>query len=353
MQARGRGLRRHGGSALDGVSLLDHDEGATPPMPDIGSPTFDQLRVFLAIVETGSFSAAARKLNRQQSVISYTIANLEAQLGGLSLFERKTRRPALTLAGHAILADARQLASGVDGLQARARGLLAGLEAEVAIAVDVMLPTRRLVAALATFRDAFPTVTLRLYVEALGSVARLVLDRTCSVGVSGPMLRPVDGLEQRPIGSVWMIAVASPRHPLARLPAPLSKTEARRHVQLVLTDRSDLTVGQDFAVLSPQTWRLADLGAKHALLVEGLGWGNMPEVMVREDLAQGRLVLLDIANHPGHRYMLSAVHRSDQPPGPAAKWLLERLAGSSAEDDLGAAQVAGLEPPPDAELDQA
>src|ERR1700753_4261932 len=153
-------------------------------MPDLGTPTLDQLRVFLAIVETGSVSAAARKLNRQQSVISYTIANLEAHLGGLSLFERKTRRPTLTDAGHAILADARQLAAGADGLQARARGLLAGLEAEVAIAVDVMLPTRRLVAALAAFREVFPTVTLRLYMEALGSVARLVLDRTCSVGAS-------------------------------------------------------------------------------------------------------------------------------------------------------------------------
>jgi DNA-binding transcriptional LysR family regulator len=306
-------------------------------MPDLGSPTLDQLRVFLAIVETGSFSAAARKLNRQQSVISYTIANLEAQLGGLSLFERKTRRPALTDAGHAILADARQLAAGADGLQARARGLLAGLEAEVAIAVDVMLPTRRLVAALAAFREAFPTVTLRLYTEALGSVARLVLDRTCSVGVSGPMvLLQIEGLEQRPIGTVQLIAVASPWHPLARCAAPITLAEARRHVQLVLTDRSELTLGRDFAVLSPQTWRLADLGAKHALLIEGLGWGNMPELMVREDLASGRLVTLDVENRPGNRYTLFAVHRSDRPPGPAARWLLDRLSGASAEDDLAA-----------------
>lgn len=305
-------------------------------MPDLGSPTLDQLRVFLAIVETGSFSAAARKLNRQQSVISYTVANLEAQLGGLSLFERKTRRPTLTDAGHAILADARQLAAGADGLQARARGLLAGLEAEVAIAVDVMLPTRRLVAGLAAFREVFPTVTLRLYMEALGSVARLVLDRTCSVGASGPMLRGMDELVQWPIGTVRMVAVASPCHPLASIAAPITQAEASRHVQLVLTDRSELTAGQDFAVLSPQTWRLADLGAKHALLIEGLGWGNMPEVMVREDLAAGRLVSLDIESRPGGRYTLVAVHRCDQPPGPAARWLLERLSGASADDDLAA-----------------
>lgn len=304
-------------------------------MPDVGTPTFDQLRVFLAIVETGSFSAAARKLNRQQSVVSYAVATLESQLGGLRLFERRTRRPSLTEAGRAILADARQLGLDVDALRARARGLLAGLEAEVAIAVDVMLPTGRLVQALSEFRDGFPTVNLRLYVEALGSVARLVIDRTCSVGVSGPMVPGLDDLDHRPMGCVVMVAVAAPGHPLARDGGPVTLPQVRNHVQLVLTDRSDLTRGQDFAVLSPQTWRLADLGAKHALLLAGLGWGNMPEPMVRGDLAFGRLVALDIENRPRHRFALFGVNRTDRPPGPAARWLMERLSGASAEEDLG------------------
>ncbi len=304
-------------------------------MTDVGTPTLEQLRVFLTIVETGSFSAAARKLNRQQSVVSYSVANLEAQLGGLSLFERRTRRPTLTEAGQAILADARQLGLGVDALRARARGLLAGLEAEVAIAVDVMLPTCRLVAALADFREAFPTVNLRLYVEALGSVTRLVLDRVCRVGVSGPMVQEIDGLEQRPVGIVKMLAVAGPMHPLGRS-QPVTQAEARSHVQLVLTDRSDLTRGQDFGVLSPQTWRLADLGAKYALLLQGLGWGSMPEPMVRGDIVAGRLIALDIVNRPPPRYALFAVHRSDQPPGPAARWLLDQLSGATPEEDLGA-----------------
>ena len=305
-------------------------------MPEVGTPTLDQLAVFLTIVETGSFSAAARRLNRRQSVISYTVATLESQLGGLKLFERKTRRPTLTEAGKAILADARQLGIGVSALRAKAGGLLAGLEAEVAVAVDVMLPTARLVAGLAAFREAFPTVTLRLYVEALGSVARLVLDGTCSIGLSGPMLQSLDGFEQRPIGSIRMIAVAAPGHPLAARGGPVLQVEARAHVQLVLTDRSDLTRGQDFAVLSPQTWRLADLGAKHALLLQGLGWGNMPEAMVRADILAGRLIVLAIENRPSTRYTISAVHRSDRAPGPAARWLLDRLCGAGPEDDLGA-----------------
>ncbi len=305
-------------------------------MPAIGSPTLDQLRVFLAIVETGSFSAAARKLNRQQSVVSYTVANLEAQLGGLVLFERKAHRPRLTEAGQAMLGDARRLALGMDALQSRARGMLAGLEPEVAVAVDVMLPTQRLVAALAAFRESFPTVTLRLYVEALGSVAKLVLDRTCSIGLSGPMITPRDDLDQQAVGYVTMVAVAAPDHPLAVQPAPLPSAALREHVQLVLTDRSDLTRGRDFAVGSPQTWRLADLGAKHALLRQGLGWGNMPAPMVRDDFETGRLKQLMLSDRAPHRYMLTAMRRNDDPPGPAGAWLLRALSGASPDEDLGA-----------------
>jgi DNA-binding transcriptional LysR family regulator len=193
------------------------------------------------------------------------------------------------------------------------------------------------VAALAAFRDAYPTVTLRLYVEALGSVSRLVLDGLCSLGVSGPMLPMLDGLEQRPMGYIVMIAVAAPDHPLARLGRPLTTADVRDQVQLVLTDRSDLTAGRDFAVLSAQTWRLADLGAKHALLCRGLGWGNMPQTMVRDDIAAGRLVRLDIEGRPPHRFALFAIHRDAQPPGPAGRWLMTRLAGNTADEDLGAA----------------
>ena len=109
-------------------------------MSEPGSPTLDQLQIFLAVVEEGSFAAAGRRLNRAVSVISYGVSNLEAQLG-LTLFTREgTKRPVLTPEGEAILADARVVAAGLDGLRARARGLLEGLEAEVSLAVDVMLP---------------------------------------------------------------------------------------------------------------------------------------------------------------------------------------------------------------------
>jgi len=105
--------------------------------------------------------------------------------------------------------------------------------------------------------------------------------------------------------------------------------ELRDHIQLVLTDRSNLTKGQDFNVLSTETWRLGDLGAKHELLLAGVGWGGMPEALVADDLAAGRLVLLDIEGRSPDEYLIYGVYRADAPPGPAGRWFLDRLAGPS------------------------
>lgn len=296
-----------------------------------GTPTFDQLRIFLMIVETGSFAAAGRRLNRAVSVISYGIANLEAQLG-LLLFEREgTRKPQLTVAGRALLAEARHISHGMDGLRAKVKGLLDGLEAEVDFAVDVMLPSERLGKVLRAFAAEFPTVQLRLHVEALGAITAMVLDGNAVVGISGPLAAGVEGVECIGAGSVPMVPVAAPDHPLGRMER-IPPGAGRDYTQLVLTDRSRFTEGQDYSVMSPKTWRLADLGAKHALLREGIGWGNMPLPMIEPDLIDGSLIRLSMPDHPGGMYRFAGVWRRDTPPGPAAAWLLDQFVALGQDD---------------------
>lgn len=301
-------------------------------MANPGTPTFEQLRTFLAVVDTGSFAAAGKRLNRAVSVISYGVANLEAQLG-VTLFEREgSRKPQLTVAGRALLAEARAVAQGVDSLRAKVKGLLEGLEAEVDLAVDVMLPADRLGKVLRAFAEQYPTVTLRLHVEALGAIVSLVLDRQAVIGVSGPLAAGVDGIECVSAGSVPMVPVAAPDHPLGRM-TEIPPGAGRNYTQLVLTDRSRFTEGRDFSVLSTRTWRLADLGAKHALLREGVGWGNMPLPMIQPDLVAGTLVRLAMPDHPGGTYRFNGVWRRDAPPGPAASWLLDQFVALGAHDD--------------------
>lgn len=286
------------------------------------SPNLDQLRAFVAVVEAGSFSGAARQLGRAQSVVSYAVASLEAQLG-MPLFERGRRRPQLTAAGEVVLADARRLDMLMGQLQAKTAGLRGGVEAELSLAVDVMFPLPKLVEGMQAFAEAFPTVALNLAIEALGGVLKLVLDGGCVLGISGPIPNWPDAIDATSMGALELLTVAAPMHPLALRDAPIPLSEAREHTQIVLTDRSKVTDGQSFGIYATRTWKVADLGAKHRLLLAGLGWGSMPMHLIEDDLQSGRLVPVQLADRRTFRYGLSLIRRADRASGPAAQWLID------------------------------
>ena len=289
----------------------------------IGEPTLDQLRIFLAVEGEGSFGGAARRMGRAISAISYGISQMEAQLG-VSLFAREgSRKPVLTEAGKGLLAEARAVTGEVDALLAKTRSLHSGLESDVSLVLDVMVPGEVTAHVLREFREKFPTVALRLNVEALGAVAACLLTSEAQLAVAGPVVGDHSDLDRQAIGQVELIPVAAPDHPLAS--NDISPGESRKHLQLVLSDRSPLTEGREFSVLSAQSWRLADLGAKHSLLKEGIGWGNMPRHMVAGDLESGTLMELDLPEKPGDAYTLSAMWRRDTKPGPATSWLIDAL----------------------------
>src|SRR5439155_26307216 len=97
--------------------------------------SLDQLRTFIAAADEGSFSAGGRRLRRAQSVVSQTLANLEAQLG-VKLFDRSSRSPVLTMQGVALLAEARAVVSGMDVFKARAQGLSVGVVRGLVVVMD-------------------------------------------------------------------------------------------------------------------------------------------------------------------------------------------------------------------------
>jgi DNA-binding transcriptional LysR family regulator len=94
----------------------------------------------------------------------------------------------------------------------------------------------------------------------------------------------------------------------------------------VLSERGDQGV-DDQGVLSLRSWRVADLHTKHMMLRAGLGWGNLPEHLVREDLRAKRLIAIRPAgwDEQGDRLVLYGVYRSDATIGPAHRWLLDQL----------------------------
>jgi DNA-binding transcriptional LysR family regulator len=298
--------------------------------------SLDQLRAFIAAVNEGSFSAGARSLHRTQSAVSELVSNLEAQLG-VVLFDRSERYPKLTPAGVLLVADARSVVANVGLLKARAKGISGGLESELSAVVDVLFPIQAIAESATEFRDRFPHTPLRLYVEALGGAYQPVLDGRCSFGVVGSLPIVPDSMTVERLQGVDMVMVAARQHPLTLRNGVVPKAELAKHVQLVLTDRSELSVGREFGVMSPLTWRLGDLYAKHAFLLKGLGWGGMPLHTVKQDLLEGRLAKLSIEDLPDESLVMpmSAVYLSANPPGPAGRWLIERLKQCSGQRAAG------------------
>jgi DNA-binding transcriptional LysR family regulator len=289
--------------------------------------SLDQLRTFIAAADEGSFSAAGRRLKRAQSVVSQTLSNLEGQLG-VKLFNRTARLPALTDEGRALLADARAVASGVDLFKARAKSLNGGLEPELRVAVDVTFPLAPFTAAVADFQKEFPATLLRFDVDS-SAVIEPVLDGRCAVGIWGMgswSLAPPHLTHQRLL-TVRMPLVASPQHPLASRPGPIPTGVLAEHIQLVHIDPSDLSRAGGLTLLSPRVWRLSHLGTKLAFLRAGLGFGRLPMHVIEADLASGALVEITAESSPPEGYVIamSAIYRTDSPPGPAGRWFIDRL----------------------------
>lgn len=286
--------------------------------------TLDQLRALVAVAEQGSFSGAARKLKRVQSAISTSMANLESELG-VSVWDRSTKVPKLTEEGRAVLAAARRVLGEVDSLRKLTTGMANGLEASLSLCVDALFPLAALVDLCVEFAKEFPTVDLRVDTQVLSAVSSRVLAGAASIGVAGEH-GLAQGLERKVLAPIRMIPVVGSGHSLASMRGPVPTAALRDTVQVVLSERSETGVA-DQGVLSPRTWRVADLYTKHALLRAGLGWGNLPEHLVSEDLAKGRLVPLRLAEWGDAEQvlLLCAIYRSGTSFGPAHRWLLSRL----------------------------
>jgi len=295
--------------------------------------TLDQLRAFVAVVEQGSFSAAARKLRRVQSAISASIANLEGQLG-VRLFDRTTKVAKLTDAGRSVLSAARRVLGEVDSLAQLATSIAGGVEPAVALCVDALFPVEVLLGLCEGFAREFPSVVLRIDTQVLSAVTASVLAGTATIGVVGPpALAP--GLERRALASVRMVPVVSAKHPLASEKRDVPTTRLAEVVQIVLSERIEtgVTGVPDQGVLSTRTWRVADLHTKHAMLLAGLGWGNLPEHLVRDDLRRGRLVRIRPEAQDAALEVLPfyAIYRGSRAAGPAHAWVLAELAALSTQ----------------------
>ncbi len=187
--------------------------------------TLDQLRALEAVAETGSFSAAARRLGRVQSAVSQAIQALEVSLG-VVLFDRSGKVPRLNDAGRVVLDDARNLLRGAEALKARAESIAEELEPELTLAVESMFPMNVLTEALKALQVRFPLLPVTVYTEALGGAEQRLRDGAARIAFYPPNPIMTENRETEFVVTIPTVPVVAATHPLAREPAPLAARRA-------------------------------------------------------------------------------------------------------------------------------
>lgn len=234
----------------------------------------DEIRSFVAVAETGSFSAAARNLKRAQSVVSVHIAGFEAELG-YKLFDR-TPKPVLTAQGRELLVGAKRVLVEADRLQNRALTLSETQTPSIYMGIDLVLEAPVMIDLLRLFAKSFPSV--RLQIENIsGSEAKWFFTKTAMnlalVFSSDPSLESDEYI----LGHSPLSIVVAKNHPLAAIDRP-TVDDLRRYRQIVVHARdpqspSPAVVNTDYWEIDSGLWALG-------LAARGVGWAILPNFLL-------------------------------------------------------------------------
>lgn len=292
------------------------------------SYSLDQFQVFIAVVDCGGFAAAARKLGRAQSAITYAIRGIEEQTG-LLLFDRSHYRPKLTDAGLALLPRARQLLEDIDDFHRHAEGFAHGVEAGLSLVVNEFANMQGVIQALDSVRKAYPAVRVKVTLKPFGDDIGMVRTGQAVLGVVAGISPLGTEFEANHLADIELVAVAAPSHPLAHIVGPIGLSHLRGQMQIVWTRDSATSDSNDLGVHALDAWHVTDLEVKLRLLRAGIGWGSMPRHMVQSDVTAGRLQLLDMESWEGRDRMPSfpcfVIRPKKMVLGPAARHLLKAL----------------------------
>src|ERR1700744_5799851 len=198
--------------------------------------TLDQMRVLIAVAETGSFAAPARRLARVQPAVSQSVQSLETPLG-VELFDRDAKTPKLSETGRVLLQDAYGLVHGADALRARAQSIANNIEPELTLAVDSMFPSSVLMDCLRAFGAEFPNVSVSLFTEGLGAAEQRLRDGLARLGIYSPLsTAPSNDLQWEPMTAIALVPVVAASHPLANEKTPIERHTLEKEGQLGLND---------------------------------------------------------------------------------------------------------------------
>lgn len=275
--------------------------------------TLDQIHTLLAVYESGSFSAAARKLGKAQSGISQTIANLEIDLDKpLFIREKGGITPTENLLE--LLPAIRRLLRQAEILEQKLTALSHDEPLQFSIAIEEGLWNADVVRLIHETAARYPQMELELLLSSTFDIEQLIATGKVQLGVLYLDNKLDPTADAVYLGNYQFISVAHPDNPLAKQ-ARLDLPTLMQHRHIV--HRSLSKKAMSFSPpLSENCWYCNDYQTLHHLVKQNAGWADLPEKMVAEDLKAGRLVRLPLDFEPeGNRVQVmalrSASHRHD------------------------------------------
>ena len=306
------------------------------PAPAFSPLNSDNVQVLLAVLDHGSFSAAARALGKVPSAVSMQIAQLEAALN-MPLFERSGREPTPLPAALALEPQARGLAAQLQQLNAHALALEQGLETRLTLVIAPELLSAAWTEPLATLAQEYP----QLAVEVLTAPQADALDmlHTGRAQLALVFERPsLDGREGfQEVTTETLLAVIAPSHPVMRTTtrkgqttAPLLREHHLTNTRQIVVASRDWSVNDHRLVYARDVWRTDNHWAALSMVVACIGWGWLPHKLVAPYLQSGQLVAMEFANlSNGAQLYVDVVWSKEQPLGLAAKRLVELVSEAS------------------------
>lgn len=285
--------------------------------------TLEQLKIFVAVCEHGSLSAAARALGRAQSGISQSIANLEIELDQ-TLFVREKAGVTLTEAGQALLPEAQALLRQNHYFEQRLQAIAQGEGHELSLAVEISVWNDGMADALARLERRFSYLPVKLLTASTFDIAQMVENGDVQLGVVYKDLALQKDADFVFLGYNRFIAVAAPEHPLAQAQS-ITPAQLLQHRQIAQRSLSGQELGFS-STPSTQAWYVHDHYSLMDLALRGIGWADVPEKIAETALNSGRLVRLPLDFEPdGNLIPIIALRARSHPATPAQESLIADL----------------------------
>lgn len=274
--------------------------------------SLEQWRTFVAVVEAGGQAAAAARLHKSQSTVTYAVKQLQALLG-VQAFETRGRRAVPTATGQLLYQRAKAILEDAEGLERSAKRLSAGWEPEISIAVEMLFPTSLLLAALARFGEESPHTHVEVYESVIGGTQEMLADGRVDLALTPHVPQ---GFESSPLMMMRFLPLAHPRHALHRLGRPLTMRDLRKHRQVVVRDTGAKRDKKAVFFQAEQRWTVGHFATSVSAVAAGHGFAWFPVEKVAGEIAAGLLAPLPLAEGGERRVEVHLAYRDRESAGP-------------------------------------